>query len=502
MKEDARKIALNKNIMILSGVILALFVGIMSYMVYFKLTMADEIATKPGNIRFAAQRNEVLRGTIYDRNGTVLSYTERQENGNQKRIYNGAKPFAQIMGYTETAGTTGLESYMDKTMITDEYVLNINRDNFLEILKNPTKAIQRTKVGNSVVTTLDTEFQQKAYELLGDTVGTSGSIVALNPKTGEILAMVNRPSYDPNALDEEYEGHLEYTRDDGVLLNKAARATYFPGSTFKIITLLAALENLEGVTERTFEDRGLLDVKTGKDLPNVNGNVYGDISLKKAFSVSSNVVFGGLAIEIGGDKLQETAERFGFNQDLGLRDMTVGKSIFTAFGNKDDGALAASGIGQTGVSTHPLQMAMIVAAVANGGKLMTPRIVSSIMKYDGTTKEVFEPELYSTPMSVETAQTIRDYMKNNVDSSNNANMKALSGIRASGKTGTAEDFFVTTGTTAEGDSQPVVNSWFVGFAPSEDPEIAIAVVVIDGGSGGGKAAEISANLMSWYLENR
>lgn len=502
MKEDARRKALNKNIMILSGVILALFIGIMGYMVYFKVAMAADIASKPGNVRYAAQRNEVLRGTIYDRNGAVLSSSERLESGSQKRIYSGQKFFAQILGFISNSGTTGLESYMDKTMITDEYKLNINRSNLLEILKNPTEAIQRTKAGNNVVTTFDSALQQKAYELLGDDLGDSGSIVVMDPKTGEILAMVNRPSYDPNNLDKEYENLLKKTKDDAVLLNKAARGTYFPGSTFKIITLVSALENLEGVTERTFEDNGELDVKVGKDLPNVDGNIYGSIDLKKAFAVSSNVVFGTLAIELGGDKLQETAEKFGFNQTFELNDMTLGKSIFTPYSKKDDGALAASGVGQTGVSTHPLQMAMVASAIANDGELMTPRIVNSILKYDGTTKEIFEPKLYNTVTSVEIAQTVKSYMVNNVNSSTNKNMKALSAIRAGGKTGTSQDKYVTTGDTETGNSIDVINSWFVGFAPSEDPKIAISVIVLDGQSGGGKAAKIAGDLMSWYLENR
>jgi len=329
-------------------------------------------------------------------------------------------------------------------------------------------------------------------------VGSSGSIVAMNPRTGEVLAMVNRPSYDPNTLEERYSELNALNHDDGVFLNKAGRGTYFPGSTFKIVTLVAALENLEGVEDRIFTDNGLLDVNVGKDLPNVNGNKYGKIDLQEAFAVSSNVVFGGLAIELGGSELADVAGRFGFNKDINLEDMTVGKSIFTAYDKRDDGALAASGIGQTGVSTHPLQMAMIASAIANDGRLMTPRIVNSILKYDGTTKEKFEPSLYSTVTNVSVAQTVKAYMKNNVDTGKSDTMRALSDIRGAGKTGTAEDKYKST----DGTTTDVINSWFVGFAPFEDPEIAIAVVVLDGGSGGGKAASIATELMTWYTENR
>ena len=498
MREEVRKNALNKNIKIISGVILLLFVGIMGYMLYFQATMAEEIAAKPGNVRSAVERNRVLRGTIYDRNGTVLSYSERQENDSQKRIYQGGEAFAQTLGYVTRGTVTSLESYMDKTLVTDEYEINITRDNFFEVFRDPGSIINRTKLGNNVVTTLDGELQRKAYELLGDELGASGSVVALNPKTGEILAMVNRPSYDPNRLEEIYAELNEKGYDEGVFVNRASRGTYAPGSTFKIITLLAALEEIEGVEERIFEDDGFLEVNAGNGIPNVNDNRYGNISLKKAFEVSSNVVFGGLAIELGGDKMKEVAERFGFNEGLDVTGVNFVSGSYTAYGRSDDGLLALTGIGQGDVEGNPLQMAMVAAAIANDGMLMEPRLVNSVLKYDGTTKDRYEPVLYNTVADVDTAQTVKAYMKNNVDASKNDNMKVISSIRGGGKTGTAQDRFQTT----SGEYIDVENSWFTGYAPFEDPEIAIAVIVLDGGSGSGKAAAIAGELMKWYTENR
>lgn len=498
MRDEARNDALNKNIKIISGVILTLFLAIMGYMLYFQATMAEEIAAKPGNVRSAVERNRVLRGTIYDRNGTVLSYSERQENDSQKRIYQGGAAFAQTLGYVTKSTLTSLESYMDKTLVKDEYEITLNRNNFFEVLRDPATIINRTKLGNNMVTTLDAELQKRAYELLGDELGTSGSVVAMNPKTGEILAMVNRPSYDPNRLDELYAELNEKGYDEGVFMNRASRGTYAPGSTFKIITLLAALEDLEGVEERIFEDKGYLDVKVGNRIPNVNNNVYGNISLQKAFEVSSNVVFGGLAIELGGDKMEEVASRFGFNESLDIMGVNFVSGAYTAYGKNDDGLLALTGIGQGDVQANPLQMAMVTAAIANDGMLMKPRLVNSILKYDGTTKEKFEPSLYNTVADVDTAQTVKAYMKNNVDASKSDTMKVIAGIRGGGKTGTAQSRFQA----SSGEYIDVENSWFVGFAPFEDPEIVISVIVLDGGSGSGKAASIAGELMKWYTENR
>ena len=498
MNELERKKALNRNIKVISAVILALFMGIMGYMLYFHGVQAEEIAAKPGNVREQAKRNEILRGTIFDRNGKVLTYSERQSDNTQKRIYQGAEAFAQVLGYEQRNTVTGLEYALDDILTKDEFVFDFSKEGFLEMLKDPSSVLNRTKEGNSVVTTLDQELQWRAYDLLGDELGEKGAIVAMNPKTGEILAMVNRPSYDPNGLKENYASLNEKQYDDGVFLNTAARGSYAPGSTYKIITLLAALEKLDGIEERTFKDNGKLDVNVGKDLPNVNGTIHGNIKLKEAFAVSSNVVFGTLAIELGGESLAEVAERFGFNKEQSFPFLNMSTSKAPKYPKNEDGALAASGVGQTGVSASPLQMAMVASAIANDGNLMTPMMVNSVLKYDGTQKEKFEPKLYNTVADTETAQTVKTYMKNNVDTSKNETMKALAKLRGAGKTGTAQDFYQKT----DGTKIEVVNSWFVGFAPYEDPQIAVAVVVLDGGSGGGKAASIATELMRWYTENR
>ena len=503
MKEDLKKKDLNRNIIVLSSAILIGFLAIMSYMIYFEVFKAEDIKTHQGNIRYTAKRNEVLRGSIYDRDGNVLSYSERDSNDKQFRIYNGRKEYAQILGYVSNRGITGIENYMDKELIKDDFNFTLSAEYIKEIIKNPSGNIKRDKKGNNIKTTLDPTLQKLAYDSMGDKFGEKGNIVALNPKTGEVLAMVNRPSFDPNTLDEDFEELLKNTKDDGVLLNKAARGTYFPGSTFKMITLASALENLEGIETRTFKDEGILKVNVGKDLPNVNGKSYGDINLEKAFSVSSNVVFGSLAIELGGDSLLETANKFGFNEDLNLNDMTVSKSIFTSYSKKDDGLLAASGIGQTGVSTHPLQMAMVGSAVANNGKLMKPFIVKDIFKPDNSIKESYEPSLYKESLSEKNAETIKNYMVNAVNSSTSKNALLLKQIKAAGKTGTAEDFFVESSSSdEEGIKRNVENSWFVGFAPYDNPEIVVAVNIIDGGFGSGEASRIAGVLMSRYLENR
>ncbi|NLC65903.1 MAG: penicillin-binding protein 2 [Clostridium sp.] len=503
MKEDLKKKDLNRNILVLSSAILIGFLAIMSYMIYFEVFKAEDIKTQQGNVRYAAKRNEVLRGSIYDREENVLSYSERDSSGKQYRVYSGEKEYAQILGYVSNRGITGIEHYMDKYLIKDDFTFDLSPEYIKGFIKDPGEKIRREKKGNNIKTTLDPRLQEIAYDLMGDEFGKKGNIVALDPKTGEVLAMVNRPSYNPNNLDENYEELLKNTKDDGVLLNRAARGTFFPGSTFKIVTLASALENLEGITERTFKDEGILKVNVGKDLPNVNGTSFGNIGLDKAFSVSSNVVFGSLAIELGGEKLSKTANDFGFNEDLNLADMTVSKSIFTPYSKNDDGLLAASGIGQTGVSTHPLQMAMVGSAIANNGKLMKPYVVSHILKADNSVKEKIEPTVFKESLSYENADIIKNYMVNAVNSSTNQNALVLQNIKAAGKTGTAEDFFVESSESEqEGIKRSVDNSWFVGFAPYDNPEIVVAVNIIDGGYGSGEASRIAGILMSRYLENR
>jgi peptidoglycan glycosyltransferase len=352
--------------------------------------------------------------------------------------------------------------------------------------------------GGTVVLTLDPQAQQAAYRGLE---GKRGAVVALDPKTGAVLAMVSRPSYDPSRLSSfepaeirEYYTQLNDAEDDP-LLNRAISQTYPPGSTFKVVTAAAALAE-GGVTP---EDR--IPSPRQLDLPQTDRNLsnFGDSActgetstLADALRVSCNTAFGSLGLSLGEDKLRKQAQAFGFDEG-GLRVPTrVATSVFP----EDEVSppnLAFSAIGQFEVRATPLQMAMVAAGIANDGEVMKPHLVREVQSPDFSVLEQPDPEVLNRAVSGDVAAELTRMMQL-VVSDGSGGRAAIDGISVAGKTGTAQG--------AEGAAPDV---WFIGFAPAEDPKIAVAVVVEDGGplgragSGGAVSAPIAADVMRALL---
>jgi len=319
MGDDTRIRVLNRNIRLLSYTLLALFLGVMSYMIYFQVFMAEEIEAKQGNVRYLAKTNKVLRGNIYDREGNVLSFSERQEDGTQKRVYSGGTPFSHPLGYASVQyGVAELEKRMQEHLTNYSFDLTLSAKDFLGMLKNPDSYVGEEKYGDNVVTTLDSKLQRAAFKSLGSQYGV---VVAMDPSTGEILAMVSTPTYNPSKIDTDYESYRNDT--DGVMVNFANVGLYPPGSSFKVVTLASALQNMGNALGRTFEDKGKIEFADGSVLPNLNNRAYGTIGLEEALVVSSNVVFGTVAMEIGNAALRKTAESFGFNERFSFHDINL-----------------------------------------------------------------------------------------------------------------------------------------------------------------------------------
>ena len=284
---------IQKSIRRVLVVFLFLFIALISYIGYFQLFRAESIANSNENVRLWAKRNEVTRGVIYDRDNEVLAETVEKSELSQKRSYPQGEAFAHVVGYyDETYSLAGLENTFDEELISYS-VVESSISSLLDFfnLKEAfnTRTEEEIKVGNSLITTLDTDIQRAAYQALGT---NKGAVVVLNPKTGEILASVSKPSYDPNNLSEIWES-INTDTVNTPMYNRATRGLISTRTTFKVVTLASALENISGVTSEVFNDTGKIifsDKKT--TLRNYNNNVYGQLSLKKALSVSSNVVFG------------------------------------------------------------------------------------------------------------------------------------------------------------------------------------------------------------------
>lgn len=341
----------------------------------------------------------------------------------------------------------------------------------------------KEKIGNSLGTTLDYDLQKIAYDALGD---NKGSVVVLDPKTGDVITMISKPTYDPNNLEANWADIN--TNEDSPLLNRATQGMYPPGSVFKIVTAASALENISGVTNKVFHDNtGKIDFGGGYSLSNYGGTVYGDLNLKDGFRKSSNVVFGTLALELGNQKLRKTAEDFYFNKSIPSDGFSIAKGRFPTLESYEKGNIAQSGIGQSSILVSPMQMALVASTIANNGVMMEPKIVKNILNADGEIVNTIKDKEVSTVIPGDDAKLIASYMKEVVDNGT-VRSSYFSGTNAAGKTGTADHM--------DKDGKPASpHSWFVGFAPYNNPKYAIAVIVENGGVGGGKAAQIAGTVL-------
>jgi cell division protein FtsI/penicillin-binding protein 2 len=479
-------------------VFLFCFVALISYIAYFQVFSAPKIAEQQGNQRLWARRNEVLRGTIYDRNKNPLTTSAKVDALTQKRTYISGDLYVHALGYVDPRyGLTGLEENYDAELtsynkITNN-ILNLAKDFSKEKLKTmfENRKEDEVKIGNGLITSLDPTLQKIAYNALGD---SKGAVVALNPKTGEVLAMVSKPTYNPNDLENAMKAANAGKAENSPLINRATAGLYPPGSTFKTITLSSALENMPDITKRTFNDTGKIVFNEKQSLSNDEGEVNGEINLKDAFRLSSNFVFGKLAMELGNDKLKTTAEKFGFNNTIDSEGFKISMSKFPKLTKAEVGSVAQTGIGQSSILATPMQMALATSTIANDGKMMQPKLVNQVVDKDGNVVKTIDSKVYKQVLSPSNAAIVKDYMKNLVDSKVNTSWGYFEGTNAAGKTGTA-DYNLANGESAK------PHSWFIGFAPANDPKIAVAVIVENGGYGASAAAPIAGKLIRQALNN-
>lgn len=466
---------ISNNIKKVLIVFLVCFMGLISYVTYFEIIVGPKIVDSQYNRRLWVKRNEVLRGTIYDRSMKPLTKSERVNSEVQKREYTGNAMFAHVLGYVNVKyGITGLEKKYDKELMSTDI-----KDDLATFFKQKGKL--EKKVGHNLKTTLDYNVQKVAYEALGD---NKGAVVVLNPKTGEILAMISKPSYDPNNLDEIWKN---INADKNIpLINRATAGLYPPGSTFKVVTAISALDNMSGIMNRTFQDNGRLELGKNYSLSNYGGAAYGSLDFRSAFVHSSNVVFGTLGLELGNSVLKGTAEKFYFNKTIPADGITVDNSKFPDLKGYEKGSIAQSGIGQSSILATPLEMALVASTVANDGVMMKPYLVKEVLSSKGELIKTIVPESNGEITSKNNANIIKDFMKGVVNEGSGRNA-SVEGIQVAGKTGTADHSETSKGKAA--------HSWFIGFAPYENPQVAIAVIVENGGQGGIAAAGVASEVI-------
>lgn len=474
------------------AVFLVLFIGLISYIAYFQTFKASDIAADSGNKRLWANRNEVLRGTIYDSEGAPLTASAKTGDLTQSRTYLKGDLYVHALGYVSTKyDLTGLERSYDTELSTytskmesgvRSFITNFSIDALKDAYNNRDEE-EDQKIGNGVVTTLKSKVQKAAYDALGN---RRGAVVALDPSTGQILAMVSKPTYNPNDLDGAMAAANAGTAEESPLINRATSGLYAPGSTFKTVTAASALENISGIKNKTFEDNGSLQLSSTQSLSNDSGEVNGDIDLETAYVRSSNVVFGTLALQLGNPKLKATAEQFGFNNDIPTNGFYLSKSTFPTLSSNDKGLIAQTGIGQSSILATPMEMALVCSTVANNGVMMEPTLVKEVVDKDMNVIKKVDAKKYAQVLSSSDAKTLQTYMKGVVD---DHLTDKFSGLNAAGKTGTAEN------------SAGKSHSWFIGFAPANNPKVAVAVIVENAGYGAESAAPVTAAVMRAALNS-
>lgn len=457
---------MKNNILKLGYLLLGLFVVLVIYLSYLQVFRGPALAANPYNRRFQEIESQVRRGTIYDAKGTALARTDFS-NGKGRRVYPGGADTAHQVGYiSERYGRTGLESAYDR------YLLGMEGADRIKNLIN--RLLGKEQVGGDVTLTIDSSLQGLAMDLLGD---RRGAVVLLDTRTGAVRVMASSPSYDPNHLEETWP---QLVKDEASpLLNRAAQGAYPPGSTFKVVTAAGALAANPGLAGKTFNCPGYLMVDGFKltDLA-----AHGEVNLRKALAVSCNTTFAQLGLGLGADGFYRTVKAFGLDQDpdpgIPARPGTLAPP-----GKMTPAELAGSAIGQGEVLVSPLQMALVAAAVANGGVIMHPYLVETVRDSLGQTVEQAVHRPWLTATTPEIAGIIKDGMVDAVQYGT-ARAAAVSGMQVAGKTGSAQN------------PQGQTHAWFIGFAPAERPRLAVAVILENAGSGGSAAAPIAGKLLA------
>lgn len=454
----------NSKIIKVLIVISGLFLALLTYLLYFNLFRADEVATNPYNRRQWDDEKYVTRGTIYDSQGLVLAETV-EDGDSSKRVYSQGKLYSHVIGYCSQV--------YGKSLLEREYDSQLLGKGDIDIFQGDKKK------GFDLNLTINNSLQRYAYEQMR---GKRGALVAVDPMTGAVLAMISLPDFEPAADKLESRWNTIVEDENSPLLARTTQGLYPPGSTYKIVTAALAHEN--GMEGKVFEDTGGF-VMDDLEVENYNNKAYGEISLERGFAVSSNQVFCSLGFELGSEKMLEISERFGINSELDFDMPTMSSRIEYKKMTNSDSALV--GIGQGQLLATPLQMAMICSSVANGGKLLRPYVVDSVTKGDITISSA-KTKVLRQAISEATAGYIGNLMVDAVENGTGKRAK-IYGTTVAGKTGTAEN---------ENEKD---HAWFVGYAPAENPQIAIAVILEnDGRSGGDSAAPIAGNVMRKFLQ--
>ncbi|HEX3174870.1 MAG TPA: penicillin-binding transpeptidase domain-containing protein [Solirubrobacterales bacterium] len=458
---------MNRQIVKLFGLVVALFAVLIGFTSYWAVFDAKALKDKEANKRPLLEQQQIRRGRILAADGTVIARSVPKGQGSARRYvrrYPEGALYGHPIGYSFVRqGDSELEKYHDEELVGDESEF----ESILDELRG------RNQEGNDIVTNIDPAAQRVALADL-EAAGF-GAVVAIEPSSGRVRVLASNPPYDPNRVPE----HLSALNRDltSPLLDRATQGQYPPGSTFKVVTAAAGLDSGTITPETTIDAPGELDVQ-GQPLQNDFTEDFGPIALDTALTSSVNTWFAQLGEQVGEETLFEYMDAFGFGSTPAIdlpSDQVYKSGVFDEgelLGPSDPVDLARVAIGQERLAVTPLQMAEVAAAIANGGSLMKPQIWSRVVDPDGRVVKRLDPSQYSRPVDEQTASELTTAMEGVVSEGTGTNA-AIPGVSVAGKTGTAETPFNETCGGGSEENQ----AWFIGFAPADEPQIAIAATV-------------------------
>lgn len=461
---------IKRIIAVLLGICL-LFIILIGYLSFFQVFRADAIVKNSYNKRLWINEEKVLRGSIIDRNGKILAYSEEEGEG-YRRLYNFGRLYSHIIGYSyREYGKVGLELQYNNLL------LNISENTPIGEIKN---IVLPSTEGNTLKLSLDHHLQNFSR---GQMKGKKGAVVLMNPRTGEIYSMVSMPDFDTSRLKEDWNDIME--DKDSPFLNRATSGLYIPGSAFKVVTAAALIDSPH--IDKEYTCTGTAKIH-GYILKDYDEKGHGKINLEEALVKSCNTYFAEKGLEVGKDKLGEVMDRFMINKNIPF-DLASKKSTFPHRDKLGQTDIATAAIGQGQVLVTPLNMAMIASGIANGGDIMKPILLKEAISPEGRVVKSVKTEVLSRATDVFTANELKNMMVEVVKRGTGSNA-SIKNYRVAGKTGTAEN--------PSGKS----HAWFIGFVPADEPQFAIAVVLEEEGSTGGRAAApIGRNILIEALNN-
>ena len=451
----------------------ALFLSMMIYLCFYVKNNEQELLNNSYNSRQSMLSEENTRGTIYDKNGEVLAKTVMQSDKKEIREYPFENLFSHVVGFS-TKGKTGIESIANYYLINSNVSLTKKVENDVSGKKNP---------GNNIYTTLDANLQKIAYDSLGV---YKGAIIVSEVKTGKILAMVSKPDFDPNTIVEDWEKYVNDT-ESSVLLNRTTQGLYPPGSTFKIFTALEYIrENPDTYINYRYTCNGHFTNGSTK-INCYHGTNHGALNFLTSFAKSCNSSFANIGLTLDRDAYGETLNSLLFNQNLPL-DFNYSVSNLNLDSSVSDADMIQIAIGQGKSQITPIHLNMVTNAIANDGVVMKPLIISKAVSSDGITIKEFKSDVYKTLLSKQESDILTNLMVSVVQEGTGTKLKT-DAYQAAGKTGSAEYNGV------KEDS----HAWFTGFAPADDPQVSVTIIIEGIGSGGDYAVPIAKRIFDGYL---